>query len=217
MESKRKGLAAKGIIDSDEIHMERKSKPSAAAEDAFGNNTVMKVALAKTGPSVVKVKRGESLDSGVVVAVDGDSAIVATNYHVMEGAKELSIVVPADDGTLKNECEADGYVGIMPERDLALVYLKLTGKKEEGRAARVSRGGAGAGRCVVQPQVDSWATEQGHCRRCFDHSYRERACRSDGSTGQGYLSEEDGLHPGCHVDPARHADVVRQQWRAIGQ
>ena len=95
-----------------------------------GDDTTRKALFAKVNPSVVQVRQENgSLGSGFVVAVDGDSAIVSTNYHVVEGAKKITIFFPADDREMKNGLEADGYIDIQTIRDLALVHFNLKGKK----------------------------------------------------------------------------------------
>jgi S1-C subfamily serine protease len=96
---------------------------------AWGNDAERKAMIAKVNPSVVQVKQEHSLGSGFVVYVEGDDAIAATNYHVVEGAKKITIYFPATDRDMKDGHEADGYVEIQPERDLALVHFKLKGKK----------------------------------------------------------------------------------------
>jgi S1-C subfamily serine protease len=94
-----------------------------------GGDAERKAMIAKVNPSVVQVKQERSLGSGFVVYVDGDDAIAATNYHVVEGAKKITIYFPATDRDMKDGHEADGYIEIQRERDLALVHFKLKGKK----------------------------------------------------------------------------------------
>jgi S1-C subfamily serine protease len=97
--------------------------------NARGSDAERKAMIAKVNPSVVQVKQEHSLGSGFVVWVDGDNAIAATNYHVVEGAKKITIFFPATDREMKEGYEADGYIEIQMERDLALVHFKLKGKK----------------------------------------------------------------------------------------
>jgi S1-C subfamily serine protease len=99
------------------------------AANAWGDEAERKAMFAKVNPSVVKVRQERSLGSGFVVAIDGDTAVAVTNYHVVEGAKKITIFFPADDREMKDGHDADGYIEIMPERDLALVHFKLNGKK----------------------------------------------------------------------------------------
>ena len=99
------------------------------AANAWGNDAERKAVFARVNPAVVQVKQEHSLGSGFVVYVDGDIAIAATNYHVVEGAKKITIFFPATDREMKDGHEADGYIEIQPERDLALVHFKLNGKK----------------------------------------------------------------------------------------
>ena len=99
------------------------------AANAWGNDAERKKVFAKVNPAVVQVKQEQSLGSGFVIYVDGDEAIAATNYHVVEGAKKITIFFPATDREMKDAHPADGYIEIQPERDLALVHFKLQGKK----------------------------------------------------------------------------------------
>ncbi|MFZ1936321.1 MAG: trypsin-like peptidase domain-containing protein [Thermoguttaceae bacterium] len=99
------------------------------AANAWGNDAERKAMLAKVNKSVVQVRHEQSLGSGFVVYVDGDNAIAATNFHVVDGAKKITIFFPATDREMKDAHEADGYIEIQPERDLALVHFKLQGKK----------------------------------------------------------------------------------------
>jgi S1-C subfamily serine protease len=96
---------------------------------ASGGDAERKAVFAKVNPSVVQVRQEKSLGSGFVIAVHGDEAIVATNYHVIEGAKKITIFFPADDREMKNGLESEGYLEILPTRDLALVHFKLKGRK----------------------------------------------------------------------------------------
>jgi S1-C subfamily serine protease len=96
---------------------------------ASGGDAERKAVFAKVNPSVVQVRQEKSLGSGFVIAVHGDEAIAATNYHVIEGAKKITIFFPADDHEMKNGLESEGYIEILPTRDLALVHFKLKGKK----------------------------------------------------------------------------------------
>ena len=93
------------------------STPMASAQD-------LSQLIAKVKPSVVQVKLpGGSTGSGFIVAREG---IVATNYHVIEGAKSAVIVFPGTDD--KKEYPVVGYVGIAPGKDLALIYFNPEGK-----------------------------------------------------------------------------------------
>ena len=79
--------------------------------------------VAKVDPAVVQVNVGkDSLGSGVVV--DAEKGLIATNYHVIEHAseKEVSVSFPADKE--KKSYPAEGFVGIMPGKDLALIRIK---------------------------------------------------------------------------------------------
>jgi len=84
------------------------------------------------GDANVVVGRQESTGSGFVIDADG---YIITNAHVVNGARRVQIVLPADnaDGTLKTALSGRTYllsariVGITTELDLAL--LKVDGQK----------------------------------------------------------------------------------------
>ncbi len=84
------------------------------------------------GDANVVVGRQESTGSGFVIDADG---YIITNAHVVNGARRVQIVLPAEnaDGTLKTALSGRTYllsariVGITTELDLAL--LKVDGQK----------------------------------------------------------------------------------------
>ena len=90
---------------------------NATTEDA----TVAKAVAAKALPSVVSVyvssSYGAGLGSGAVLDTDGN---VITNYHVVEGAEQISVTIGGKsyDATL---------VGTDPSSDLAVVHAELNG------------------------------------------------------------------------------------------
>ena len=86
-----------------------------------------KALFEKVGPAVVQVRQEHSLGGGFVV--DAEKGIIATNYHVIEGAKKITIFFPADDREMKHGLQADGYFAILPGKDLALVHVKLGDRK----------------------------------------------------------------------------------------
>lgn len=73
--------------------------------------------VAEIDPSVVTIAiSNRSLGSGFVVDPQG---VVLTNYHVIEGAKDAVVVFP-DKTTFKVE----GFLGIEPKKDLALLKIQ---------------------------------------------------------------------------------------------
>jgi len=88
-----------------------------------------KAMFARVNESVVQVRQEHSLGSGFVVRYDKGIAIIATNYHVVEGAKQITIFFPHSDRNMKHGFPADGYIEIQPSRDLALVHVDLKDKK----------------------------------------------------------------------------------------
>lgn len=73
--------------------------------------------VAQVDPSVVTIAISEtSLGSGFVVDEQG---LVLTNYHVIEGAKEAVVIFPD-----KTRFKVEGFLSIMPKKDLALVRIQ---------------------------------------------------------------------------------------------
>lgn len=82
-------------------------------------NVDLAALVAKVDPSVVSITLdNESQGSGFVIAEGG---LVATNYHVIEGAKYATVTFP----TTKQTGYIDGFVAIDPSRDLAIVHITM--------------------------------------------------------------------------------------------
>lgn len=80
--------------------------------------------ISKVKPSVVQIKRPDGgSGSGFIVDAQG---IVATNYHVIEGAKDAKIVFTGCDD--KKEFAVVGYLAVLPGKDMALLYFKPEGR-----------------------------------------------------------------------------------------
>ena len=78
---------------------------------------------AKVGPAIIHVKHERALGGGFIV--DVEKGIVATSYRAVEGAKKVTIFFPADKDRRKKEFPADGYLAILPGKDLALIHVNL--------------------------------------------------------------------------------------------
>ena len=83
--------------------------------------------MAKVDPSIVTITLdNQSLGSGFIVDPTG---LVATNYHVIEGAKWAMVAFPD-----KRTASVDGFLAIDPTRDLALLHITMhTGKSVDHR------------------------------------------------------------------------------------
>ena len=68
-------------------------------------------------PSVVRIHTDMEAGSGVIFEVDGDAALILTNYHVIEGATDIQIEV--------NDSSTYGasILGADPMRDLAVLRI----------------------------------------------------------------------------------------------
>jgi len=72
--------------------------------------------VAEVDPSVVTIALSErSLGSGFVVDAQG---VLLTNYHVIEGAKEATVIFPD-----KSKFRVEGFLAIEPKKDLALIKI----------------------------------------------------------------------------------------------
>lgn len=91
--------------------------PIALGQDGQDNISQL---VAKVDPSVVMISIGnESLGSGFVIDPSG---VIATNYHVIEGAKEASVIFPANKD--KTSYKVEGFVAILPAKDFALIRIR---------------------------------------------------------------------------------------------
>ena len=89
------------------------------------DDTQREALIAKVNPSVVRVSLGNSLGSGFVV--DATRGIVATNYHVIAHAKDAKQVTVRFGGDKeKRDFPCDGFVAILPGKDLALIHVQPT-------------------------------------------------------------------------------------------
>jgi len=94
--------------------------PEPSASSAPGPMTPAEIAAAAT-PSVVSIRSKSSLGSGFVVREDG---WIATNFHVIADADELSVT--ASDGKVSPVVQ---LVAMDPAHDLALLRIERTGLK----------------------------------------------------------------------------------------
>jgi hypothetical protein len=79
--------------------------------------------IAKVKPSVALiqvVENGKILGNGSGFVVDA-KGMIATNFHVVDGAKELIVTFPADKD--KRIFAVKGFVGILPGKDMALIMI----------------------------------------------------------------------------------------------
>ncbi len=92
--------------------------PVAADEGKSGDVSAL---VARVDPCVVTIKMQHSQGSGFVVDAEG---IIATNYHVIEGAREATVVFPN-----KETYPVKGFMTIIPNKDMALLRIDTRGKR----------------------------------------------------------------------------------------
>ena len=85
--------------------------------------------IKRVNPSVVEIRnteeRGHSLGSGFVV--DAKMGLIFTNFHVVNDAKQITVVFTADkDG---KEYPTEGFLEVLPEKDLCLLKMVPGAKK----------------------------------------------------------------------------------------
>jgi len=93
--------------------------PAVSAQEHFD----LAALIAKVKPSVVLIEvleKGQRLGNGSGFVVD-TKGVIATNYHVIEGAKELQVSFPADKD--KRVFPVIGFLGVLPGKDMALIMI----------------------------------------------------------------------------------------------
>lgn len=73
---------------------------------------------------------GESLGSGIIIGEEDDKIYIATNYHVIESASDVSIIAGSDNSTTIQAY----YQGADSDTDLAVIYIKKSEVPEEVRS-----------------------------------------------------------------------------------
>jgi len=117
-------LVAAGVILGGFCYLLAGPSAAAAGEEKAGRE--LSSLVAKVDPCVVTilmqtVKGGHAKGSGFVIDADG---VIATNYHVIEGAKEVTITFPD-----KTSYPVKGYRVAQPNRDMALLVVETQGKR----------------------------------------------------------------------------------------
>ena len=94
---------------------------AARAADAGDAGHELSPLLALVDPCVVTIKVRDSQGSGFVIDANGT---IATNYHVIEGAKEATVIFPD-----KSTFPVKGFLAVVPNKDMALLHIETNGKK----------------------------------------------------------------------------------------
>ncbi len=93
----------------------RRSAPATAPTPAVAPSLTPAQIATRSTPGIVTIKSPEGLGTGFVVRADG---WIATNVHVIAGARELIVVLPNH-----SELPVVEVMGIDPERDLAIIRV----------------------------------------------------------------------------------------------
>lgn len=89
------------------------------------------VAITNLGVSEVQTLWGtyeeesESCGSGVIIGKSEEELIILTNYHVVAGSKELTVVFSFDEASEEPEAVTAHVKGYEAERDIAVIGIKL--------------------------------------------------------------------------------------------
>ncbi|MBQ8281808.1 MAG: trypsin-like peptidase domain-containing protein, partial [Lachnospiraceae bacterium] len=95
------------------------------------------VAITNLGVSEVQTLWGtyeeesESCGSGVIIGKSEKELIILTNYHVVAGSKELTVVFSFDEASEEPEAVTAHVKGYEAERDIAVIGIKLEEIDEE--------------------------------------------------------------------------------------
>ena len=73
---------------------------------------------------------GESLGSGIIIGEEDDKIYIATNFHVIDSASDVSIIAGSDNSATIQAY----YQGADSDTDLAVIYIKKSEVPEEVRA-----------------------------------------------------------------------------------
>ncbi|MGA2256225.1 MAG: trypsin-like peptidase domain-containing protein [Thermoguttaceae bacterium] len=92
---------------------------SIAADEKTGGD--LSGLVAKVDPCVVTIKMEHSTGSGFVIDANG---VIATNFHVIDGAKAATVIFPD-----KTTYTVKGYYQLQPNRDMALLCIETNGKR----------------------------------------------------------------------------------------
>ena len=72
----------------------------------------------------------QSLGSGVIIGEEGEKVYIATNYHVIESASDVSIIAGSDESTTIRAY----YQGSDVDTDLAVIYINKSDIPEAVRS-----------------------------------------------------------------------------------
>ena len=88
-------------------------------------------AIEKVKLSVVRIRIDHGSDAepglGTGFVVDAARGLIATNYHVIDGAKRATATLSLRKD--KKEYPVEGFLAILPGKDLALIRIKPDGEK----------------------------------------------------------------------------------------
>ena len=184
---------------------------------ACGQDDAQREALiTKIDPSVVRVSLGDSLGSGFVV--DATRGIIATNYHVIAHAKDAKQVSVRFGGDRqKRDFPCDGYVAILPGKDLALIHVQPTGDWKL-QSLRIANSLPSAGATVYTfgcPIGMEFTVSAGMVSAVAPGARGQRTDRQ--VRRRRLLHEANALRHRRHVDSDHRADLAGQQRRPVDE
>ena len=111
--------------------------------EGFGVENIVKacmpsiVAITNVGVTEVKTFWGtyqqdsKSAGSGVIIAQTDEELLIITNYHVVSGSKELTVVFSYDENSEEPKAVTANVKGTAPDLDLAVIAIQISDLDDE--------------------------------------------------------------------------------------
>ena len=181
-----------------------------------GNQQDTTALFEKVAPAIVTIFTDNSGTGGGYV-VDAATGLVATNFHVIAPARRLTVTFPYSKDDRK-KFPVEGFVAVLPGRDLALIRIKAGEKKLQ--SLRLAEKLPKAGEPVYginSPTADPSYAEGRVAAIRSGQDISDLVVRLGGKDYQGLLREATGLRLGRDVDSTHRADLSGQQRRTAAE